>query len=57
METQTGSSLGARRGYVVKATPPPLSRRERDPAPLAQEVGWTSGPVWTDGENLAPTGF
>jgi hypothetical protein len=30
---------------------------EKDPVPIVQEVGWASGPVWTDAENLAPPGF
>jgi hypothetical protein len=31
--------------------------RERDTVLFVQEAGWTSGPVWTGAENLAPTGF
>jgi hypothetical protein len=31
--------------------------RERGPVPIAQEAGWTPGPVWTVAENLAPTGI
>jgi hypothetical protein len=30
---------------------------ERDPVPIVQEAGWAPGPVWTDAENLAPTGI
>jgi hypothetical protein len=30
---------------------------EKDPVPIVQEAGWTSGPVWTDTEILAPTGI
>ena len=29
----------------------------KDPVPFVQEVGWAPGPVWTGGENLAPTGI
>ena len=29
----------------------------KDPVPIVQEAGWTSGPVWTGTENLAPTGI
>jgi hypothetical protein len=29
----------------------------KDPVPIVQEAGWSSGPVWASGENLAPTGF
>ena len=28
-----------------------------DPVPIAQEAGWTPGPVWTGAEILAPTGI
>jgi hypothetical protein len=34
----------------------PLSTRERDPVPMAQEAGWAPGPVWTGVEYLALTG-
>jgi hypothetical protein len=27
------------------------------PLPIVQAAGWAPGPVWTDAENLAPTGF
>ena len=29
----------------------------KDPVPLVQEAGWAPGPVWTDAENLVPTGI
>jgi len=29
----------------------------KDPVSIVWEAGWTSGPVWTGGENLAPTGI
>ena len=29
----------------------------KDPAPIAQEAGWASEPVWTGAENLAQPGF
>ena len=29
----------------------------KDPVPIVQESGWTSEPVWTGAENLAPTGI
>jgi hypothetical protein len=38
--------------HVPSALP---SRKE--PVPIAQEAGWASGPVWTDTENFAGTGF
>jgi hypothetical protein len=28
-----------------------------DPVPIVQKAGWAPGPVWTDVENLAPTGI
>ena len=27
------------------------------PVPIEQETGWTPGPAWTVGENVAPTGI
>jgi hypothetical protein len=48
--------LGARRG-VWSASRPGRFTPERDPVPIAQEAGWTPGPVWTGAENLAPPGF
>jgi hypothetical protein len=29
---------------------------EKDPVPIAYEVGWDPGPVWTGAKNLPPTG-
>ena len=29
----------------------------KNPVPIVQEAGWAPGPVWTGGENLAPTGI
>jgi len=37
--------------------PWPLFTPGNDPVPIVQEVGWAPGPVWTGGENLAPTGI
>jgi hypothetical protein len=37
--------------------PRPLLTPEKDPVHTVQEAGWASGPVWTDAENLAPTGI
>jgi hypothetical protein len=42
---------------VVNATPRPLYPRARDPVPVVQEAGWAPGTIWTDAENLAPTGI
>jgi hypothetical protein len=44
-------------GWMVKATPRPLSPGERDLVPNVQEAGWDPGPFWTRAENLAPTGI
>jgi len=30
---------------------------EKEPVPIVQEARWSSGPVWTGAENLAPTGI
>ena len=44
-------------GWVVNATPRPLYPPGKNPVPIVQEAGWTSGPVWTDAEDLATTGI
>ena len=33
------------------------SKPREDPVPIVQEAERASGPVWTDAENLAPTGI
>ena len=35
----------------------PLVKRVRETLPIAQEVGWTPGPVWVGWENSSPLGF
>jgi hypothetical protein len=35
----------------------PLFTPRKDPVPIVQEARWAPGPVWTDAENLAPTGI
>ena len=42
---------------VVNATLRRLYPRERHPIPIVQEAGWAPGSVWTDWENVAPTGI
>jgi len=37
--------------HVPAALPP-----EEEPVPIVQETGWAPGPIWTDAENLIPTG-
>jgi hypothetical protein len=49
-------NLDARWGRVVNATPRPLYPRER-PGTHCILAGWVLGSVWTDAENLAPTGI
>jgi hypothetical protein len=44
-------------GWVVSATPRPLSTPGKDPVPIVQEAGWAPGPVWSGAENLASTGI
>jgi hypothetical protein len=34
-----------------------ITPMERDIATIVQEAGWAPRPVWTDAENLAPTGI
>jgi len=48
---------GTRREWGVIITTRPLFTPGNDPVPIIQEAGWASGPVWTGGENLAPTGI
>jgi hypothetical protein len=48
---------GAGWGWVVNVTPRPLYPRERNPVPIVQEDGWTSGSVWISPKNLDPTGY
>jgi len=48
---------GTRRTWGVSVTPRPLFTPGKDPVPIVQETGWARGPVWTDAENLAPTGI
>jgi len=31
--------------------------QERDQVPTVREAKWAPGPVWTDAENLTPTGI
>jgi len=48
---------GTRRRWGVSVTPRSLFTPGKDPVLIAQEAGWTPGPVWTGAENLAPTGI
>jgi len=41
----------------VSVTPRPLFTPGKDSVPIVQEAGRATGPVWTDAENLAPTGI
>jgi len=42
--------------FIIIATPLELYPR-KDPLPTVREAGWVPGSVWTDAENLAPTGI
>jgi hypothetical protein len=42
---------------MVSVTPRPHFISGKDPVPIIQGAGWAPGPVWTGGENLAPTGI
>jgi hypothetical protein len=42
---------------VVNATPLPIYPRKKDPLHIVRGAGWTTGPVWSGGENLASTGM
>ena len=35
-------------GWVVSSTPRPHFTPGKDPAPILQEAGWATGPVWTE---------
>jgi hypothetical protein len=48
-------NLGARRSWVINATPQPLNPRKRDAVTILQEAGWVPVPVWKGTEYLAPT--
>jgi len=49
--TSALNGVGCQR-YDPAALPP-----GKDPAPIVQEAGWASGPVWMVAENLAPVGI
>jgi hypothetical protein len=40
---------------VVLAKSLPLCPQKRDHVPILEEAGWTSEPLWTGAENLAPS--
>jgi hypothetical protein len=44
-------------GWVVNAMSRRLYPREREQLPILQEAGRALEPVWTDAENLVPTGI
>jgi hypothetical protein len=48
---------GTGRVWGASVTPRPLFTPGKDQAPIVQEAGWATGPVWTGVENLAPSGF
>jgi hypothetical protein len=50
-------NLASRWAWVFHATPRPFYPRERDTTSMAQKDVWDPRPVWTDEENIAPTGI
>ena len=42
---------GTRSGWVVSSTSRPHFTPGKDPVLILQEVGWTTGPVWTGGKS------
>jgi hypothetical protein len=53
----THSQPGTRRRWAVSTTLRLLYFREKDPVPIVQDAVWAPRQVWTDAENLAPTGI
>jgi hypothetical protein len=51
------NDLGTRRGEWSAARPGRTFTPGKDQVPIVQKARWASGPVWTVGENLAPTGI
>ena len=48
---------GTRRGEGSASRPGRSLPPGKDAVPIVQEAEWAPGPVWTGGENLAPTGI
>jgi hypothetical protein len=48
---------GTRRGLGISVTPWPLFTPGKEPAPIVQEAGCATGPVWTGAESLAASGI
>jgi len=44
-------------GWVVNATPPDALLPDKDTIRIVEGAGWATGPIWTDEENLVPTGI
>jgi hypothetical protein len=42
---------------MVNGMPQLLYPQGQDPVAIVQEAGWTTGTVWTQVQNLTPTGF
>jgi hypothetical protein len=55
--SSTLSLTSALDGGWLSTTQPGRFTPGKDPVPIVQEVGWILGSVWTDAENLAPTGM
>jgi hypothetical protein len=50
-------NFGTKDGGGWSAPRPGRFTPGKDPEPIVQEAGWAPGPVWTDAENLIPTGI
>jgi len=57
MHSPTISLTSALDGDGWSASRPGRFTSGKDPLPIVQETGWAPGPIWTDAENLAPTGI
>jgi hypothetical protein len=57
MYSSTLPSTSALDGGGWSTSRPGRFTPEKDPVPIVQEAGWASGPVWTNAENLSPTGI
>jgi hypothetical protein len=57
MHSSTLSLISGLDGSGWSTLSPGRFTPEKDPVPIAYEVGWAPGPVSTGAKNLAPTGI
>jgi hypothetical protein len=57
LQARCGPEGGYRYSSTSSSTRRPHFAPGKDPIPILQEAGWAPGPVWTDAENLVPTGI